>query len=160
MPYSGHEVYSGLIVLYLSSLSLSLSCQLFVTPCTVTHQAPLSVEFSRKNTGECCHFLLQGRICIGRQILYHCATWEALITLYCIHRKKISFSRLFCLFRMIIVYLIPCWVVRVYNPLTYPDSVQIILYHADTSKKAMHPCSHGPPGAGATLQCTRLLKWA
>ena len=34
--------------------------QLFVTLWTVGHQAPLSMEFSRKNTGVCCHFLLQG----------------------------------------------------------------------------------------------------
>ena len=34
---------------------------LFATPWTVTHQAPLSVGFSRRNTGEGCHiFLLQG----------------------------------------------------------------------------------------------------
>ena len=50
----------------------------FVTPWTVAHQAPLSVEFP-KNTGVGYHFLLQGigdqsRVfcvsCIGRQILY------------------------------------------------------------------------------------------
>ena len=39
----------------------SLSCvQLFVAPWTVAHQAPLSMEFSGKNTGMPCHFLLQG----------------------------------------------------------------------------------------------------
>ena len=45
-----------------------------------------------KNTAECCHFLFQGIVltqelnlcllclsCIGRQILYHCATWEDLL---------------------------------------------------------------------------------
>ena len=32
----------------------------FMTPCTVAHQAPLSMEFSSKNTREGCHFLLQG----------------------------------------------------------------------------------------------------
>ena len=36
-----------------------LSCvQLFATPWTVAHQAPLSVGFSRQEWG--CHFLLQG----------------------------------------------------------------------------------------------------
>ena len=34
--------------------------QLFVTLCTVAHQALLSMEFPGKNTGVCCHFLLQG----------------------------------------------------------------------------------------------------
>ena len=35
---------------------------LFVTPCTVACQAPLSVGFSRqKNTGVGCHFLLQAK---------------------------------------------------------------------------------------------------
>ena len=57
--------------------------QLFVTPCTVAHQAPLSMEFSGKNTGVGCHFLLQGDLpkpgvkpvslvylAMSRQILY------------------------------------------------------------------------------------------
>ena len=40
-----------------------LNCvPLFATPGTVAHQAPLSMEFSRKNTGVGCHFLLQGRM--------------------------------------------------------------------------------------------------
>jgi len=39
---------------------LSLSCiRFFVTPWTVTHQAPLSMGFSGKNTGVDCYFLLQ-----------------------------------------------------------------------------------------------------
>ena len=39
----------------------SLSCaQLFVTPWTVARQAPLSMGFSRQNTGVSCHGLLQG----------------------------------------------------------------------------------------------------
>ena len=38
-----------------------LSCvQLFATPWTVVHQAPLSMGFPSKNTGVGCHFLLQG----------------------------------------------------------------------------------------------------
>ena len=32
----------------------------FVTPWTVAHQAPLSMDFPGKNTGVGCHFLLQG----------------------------------------------------------------------------------------------------
>ena len=65
--------------------SVAQSYPIFVTPWTVTHQAPLSMEFS--NTGMGCHFLLQGILdedqtlisCvsrIGRQILYHCTPWE------------------------------------------------------------------------------------
>ena len=34
--------------------------QLFVTPWTVDHPAPLSMEFSRQNIGVSCHALLQG----------------------------------------------------------------------------------------------------
>ena len=34
--------------------------QLFATLWTVAHQVPLSMEFSRQNTGVDCHFLLQG----------------------------------------------------------------------------------------------------
>ena len=65
-----------------------ISCvQLFVTSWTVTCQGLLSKHSPGKNIGEGCHFLLQGSSqprdqthisCIGRQILYHWATWEAL----------------------------------------------------------------------------------
>ena len=34
--------------------------QLFGTPWTIAHQAPPSMEFSRKSTGVGCHFLLHG----------------------------------------------------------------------------------------------------
>ena len=34
--------------------------QLYVTPWTVAHQAPLSMEFSGKNTGVGCYLFLQG----------------------------------------------------------------------------------------------------
>ena len=34
--------------------------RLFASPCTVAHQAPLSMGFPGKNTGEGCHSLLQG----------------------------------------------------------------------------------------------------
>ena len=43
-------------VCVLSSLSL---VQLFATPWTVACQTTLSMEFSQKNTGVGCHFLLQ-----------------------------------------------------------------------------------------------------
>ena len=54
--------------------------QLFVAPWTVAHQAPLSLEFSRLNTGVGCHSPFQGIfLTLGlnpglshcRQILYH-----------------------------------------------------------------------------------------
>ena len=34
--------------------------QLFVTPWTVAHQAPLSMDFPGKNVEVGCHFFLQG----------------------------------------------------------------------------------------------------
>ena len=60
--------------------------QLFVTPRTGAHQAPLSMEFSGKNTGVGCYLFLQGffltqgsnpSLLLGRWILYHWATREA-----------------------------------------------------------------------------------
>ena len=58
-----------------------LSCfQLFVTPWTVAHQAPLSMELPSKNTGVDSHSLLQGIVLTQglnpgllhcRLILYH-----------------------------------------------------------------------------------------
>ena len=41
-------------------VKVKLSVRLFVTPWTVAHQAPLSMEFSSKKTGVGCYFLLQG----------------------------------------------------------------------------------------------------
>ena len=38
----------------------SVMSNYFVTPWTVARQAPVSMEFSRKNTGVGCYFLLQG----------------------------------------------------------------------------------------------------
>ena len=64
--------------------------QLVATPWTVAQQAHLSMKFSRQGYWRGCYFLFQEifsprdrtRIscisCIGRQILYHCTTWEAL----------------------------------------------------------------------------------
>ena len=40
--------------------SVAESCLTFVTPWTGSHQDPLSWESTDKNTGVCCHFLLQG----------------------------------------------------------------------------------------------------
>ena len=68
-----------------------LSCiQLFVTSWIAACQAPLSMEFSRQEYRSGLPFLSSGIfltqgsnpcLCvsyIGRQILYHCATWEVL----------------------------------------------------------------------------------
>ena len=60
----------------------------FATLWTVARQAPLSIGLPRQNTGVGCYFLLQGIFptqgpnsnlhrLLGRQILYHGATWEA-----------------------------------------------------------------------------------
>ena len=72
----------------------SLSCVwLFSTPWTVTRPTPLSMASPGKDTGVGCHFLLRGSSwprdwthisCVsrvGRQVLYHSATWEAQFTL-------------------------------------------------------------------------------
>ena len=63
---------------------------LFETPWTVAHQAPLSVGFPRQgywsglplpSPGESSHPRDRTHVfcvsCLGRCILYHCATWEA-----------------------------------------------------------------------------------
>ena len=60
---------------------------LTVSSWTATHQAPLSMGFSRQDTGMGCHalfqeiFLTQGlspRLLLHRRwILYHCTAWES-----------------------------------------------------------------------------------
>ena len=61
--------------------------RLFVTPWSVTCQAPLSMGFPGKNTGVGCHFLLQGifptqgsnqGLLHRRQILYQLKPWGSL----------------------------------------------------------------------------------
>ena len=79
-------LYENFILYFIDVLS---HIQLFVTPWTVTHQAPLW-NFPGENSWAGCHFLFQGNLpgpgtelaslavsCIGKQILYHCTTWEA-----------------------------------------------------------------------------------
>ena len=63
--------------------------QLFVTPLTVAHQAPLSMGFSKQEYWSGLPFPPPGDSPnpgikppspvspAGRQVLYHCATWEA-----------------------------------------------------------------------------------
>ena len=63
---------------------------LFVTPWTVGHQAPLSMKFSKQEYWWVAISYSRGSSwprdqtyvsclsCIGRQIPYHCTTWEAL----------------------------------------------------------------------------------
>ena len=49
--------------IYISIISQVLSrVRLFVTLWTAAHQTPLSMRFSRQNTGVGCHFLLQGSL--------------------------------------------------------------------------------------------------
>ena len=54
--------------------------QLFATPWTIAHQAPLSMKFPRQEYWSGCYFLLQGTVptqgsnlhlLLGKQILYH-----------------------------------------------------------------------------------------
>ena len=69
-------------------------------------QPPRPGNSPGQNTGVGCHFLLQGIFptqgsnshfcvsCIGRQILYHCATWEAPLWKYQMLQKLHTLKRL------------------------------------------------------------------
>ena len=72
------------VCVYLSNIRVSAQSlsrvRLFGGPWLIAHQAPLSMGFSRQNTGVGCHFLLQGiftpqgshpGLLCCRQILYH-----------------------------------------------------------------------------------------
>ena len=54
------------VCLYLYYLWMLSRVQLFATPWTVAHQAPLPVKFSRQEYGSGLHFLLQGVFPIQR----------------------------------------------------------------------------------------------
>ena len=56
-------------------IKCSLSCvQLFETPWTVAQQTPLSMEFSRQDTGVGCYSLLQG-IFLTQGLNPHLLNW-------------------------------------------------------------------------------------
>ena len=73
--------------------TLSCCVRLFVTPWTVVHQTPLFMVFSRQEywsgllfwrsswTRDGTHISCVS--CLGRRILYHCASWEALYSPKC-----------------------------------------------------------------------------
>ena len=80
----GHQLYWLVCVCALSHV------RLFAIPWTVAHQAPLSMGFFRQEYWSRLPFPSPGDLpdagiepcvscisCIGRQILYHCTTWEA-----------------------------------------------------------------------------------
>ena len=85
---------------------LSLSCvQLFVTPWTVAHQAPLSLEFSRQGYWNRLPFPLPGDrpnpetestclapLALAGRFFINCATWEAIYIQWTGKKKKINFS--------------------------------------------------------------------
>ena len=84
------ELSCNYILIFAVVRSLS-GVWLFTTPWALTLQAPQSMRFPRQEYWSSCHFLFQGSsqsrdrtciFCIGRQILYHSATWEAHIFIY------------------------------------------------------------------------------
>ena len=88
------------------------SCPTLCKPMNLAHQAPLSMGFSRQNTGEGCHFLLPWIFltqvsnhvsCIswvGRLILYHWATWEGNPWTVACH-ASLSITISWCLFKLL-----------------------------------------------------------
>ena len=77
--------------------------QFFATPSTVAHQDPLSMRFSRQEYWSGLLLPFPGDLpdpgsnpsllsfsCIGRWILYHWATWEVQIVLYCNPKNDIN----------------------------------------------------------------------
>ena len=82
-----------------------LSCvRLFATLGTVAHQAPLSMEFSRQEYWSGLPFPPPGDLpdpgiscvsCIGRQVLYHSATWEAPLVAFQVFKQEPLLSELF-----------------------------------------------------------------
>ena len=65
----------------------------YATPWVVAHQSPLSMEFSSKNTGMGCHFLLQITACIltlsrvGLWIWMHSVHLSTTLECMCINRQ-------------------------------------------------------------------------
>ena len=96
--------------MYVCALSRSFMSN-SAAPWTVACQAPLSMELSRQENWSALPFPAPGLSsqprdqtyvsyisCIGRQILYHCTTWEALIKYDMIGKYILPFSKLLFLF--------------------------------------------------------------
>ena len=90
-------VFTMHAVICVSACSVARSCLTLCNPMDCNSPAPLSRNFQGKNTGVGGHFLLWGcsrlweQICIsclGRQVLYHCTTWEACIAVHNFINKK------------------------------------------------------------------------
>ena len=100
--HSGHDsalsrvpfaIWCDLIVCVCTRMQLLSHVQLFVTPWTVARQAPLSMECSKQESWSGLPFPTPGDLpdpgikleslcffCVGRWVLYHCTTWEVLIS--------------------------------------------------------------------------------
>ena len=88
---NGHKYTAKLIINYKQPLSYVHACSVVSNSlqphglCSLPGLVLCPWDFPGMNTGVGCHFLLQGSsqsrnrtciFCIGRQILYHCTTWE------------------------------------------------------------------------------------
>ena len=76
-----------------------LSCvRLFATSWSIAHQAPLSMGISRQESrgssqlGDRTHISCVS--CIGRWILYHCATWKAHPSKSSLYYRKLHFLKM------------------------------------------------------------------
>ena len=112
--YKGKQMYKWIGSLYLMAVISHSVISDSATPYTVACQAPLSMEFSRQEYWSGLPFPPPGDLpdpgdrtsvscipCIGRWILYPCATWQALGKL--IKSLKITHICL-CLYRQIYVF--------------------------------------------------------
>ena len=120
-------------IYHLSVCARSLTCVwLFVNPWTVAQQASLSMGFPRQeywkiSSSRGSSWLKEGThvswvSCIGRWILYHCTTWEALDLSIKYHLSIISYW--FCFSRK-------CWLVYTHTlSLSY---MFILLFHSNSS---------------------------
>ena len=66
------------IVTEWNTCAAAQSCHVFVTAWTIAHQDPLFIDFPGKNTGVCCHFLLQSVFPIqgSNLCLLHVLHWQ------------------------------------------------------------------------------------
>ena len=101
-----------------------LSCVwLFVTPCTIPHQAPLSKEFPRQEYWSGLPYPTVGAggsslprdqthisciSCIGKQILYLCATWNHHILLVGVQNAKLILENTLVVFYKV-NHNLTCW---------------------------------------------------
>ena len=140
--------------MHLCVCSVIQLCPTLATPWTVVYQAPLAMEFSRQDYWSRLPFPSTGGSswprdwtcisCIGRQILYHCTTWETPMHVHISIIISVSiYMYLYLILRCELIQIFPPLIpYHVYHSRTLCLSV---IFHSNSEKSDFHHWSFCVP---------------